>query len=750
MSQTHSLVASFNDEARYKRFKLEGYLDKQASHGVGVRWQTRYFRVVDNFLVYTDTKESSPADIHKTFDLNLMNENIVDDRDPRQFLVGFKNTEGLLHLRAATQEDCARWVKLLSDRQSFLEEETLAKLNIKQSAEEGQAGKPQSIERATIGLRFAIDNLTTRRELSTAMEIAARAGIGLKSTLYSEAETKLATLPPEDVTGNSHGAPQTQTDPDQSERRSVSSDSVPGESVEQSARDQFFNALDNAPAVETEFEVFLKEIGVGDYAEIASLLASNGFGDIQTLATLESWKLDMLGVPEEDVIAISNSELLQQYKNDAATVASSSVSATEPDSGVQAGDDTNNNIVVDDVGAENVGTNFAKDLDARTGRATVWRCLIAGAHVRDKPGGAETRRLEMGEIITQHSSKFAGDRLWIAFYDKLHGNELRWTVTTDKHVPTKLKLEPLIESKHSALVSKGANVEVKYGGGVGNWTKAIVLAVNADDTLRVRYRDGEVEKGVHQEHVRVSVASNGLDSTVTSSDAHLLRNSGLCTKPLPVKDRLVKGIDYDSKLTALLLGNSNVGKSSMMQRYVNGQFYEHQMNTIGIDHREVLVEFQGHTTKLAIWDTAGQERFAQLSRNYVRRMDCLILCFDITNKESFEGIGNWTEFLQGNTDTSEKIVFLVGTKSDLSEKRVVLRHEGESLARSLLPLLGEVPYYECSAKDGNNINTIFEALVPFWHDKFGDDGDDADAIGNTDGEVIVGSSGNAQPKKKCC
>ena len=72
------------------------------------------------------------------------------------------------------------------------------------------------------------------------------------------------------------------------------------------------------------------------------------------------------------------------------------------------------------------------------------------------------------------------------------------------------------------------------------------------------------------------------------------------------------------------------------------------------------------------------------------------------------------------------------------------------MARSLLPLLGEVPYYECSAKDGNNINTIFEALVPFWHDKFGDDGDDADAIGNTDGEVIVGSSGNAQPKKKCC
>ena len=783
---------SFENRSRYERFHQEGYLDKKASQGVGARWQTRYFRVVNHLLVYTDRKESPPEGIHKVFDLTRMNELVADPDDKTQckFLVGFKGVEGLLHLRGASPADCQKWIQQLTDRQTFLEEEALAKLNIQKSAEEGQIGKPQSLERATIGLRFAIDNLHKRNELSTAMLIAARAGIGLKSTLYTEAETKLASLPPDDgssappTSGSKATAPAPGIADDSGSSTAASSPrhdaavTVNGEvgamsspKVEQSAEDQFFNVLDNEPVQDTDFERFLKEIGVSDYVGIANLLESNNFVDPETLSVLEPWQLELLGVPVDDIQAIASSEVLKECRAQAAR----SKAPEGADGGAAA---SNDNLGEAANAKESSGENgapshadpcspsagasgFAQDLHSRTGRATVWRCLQAGAHVRDKPMGQEVRKLEMGEIITQAvAGEFADNRLWIGFYDDDRDTEcavLRWTVTTNRKDPTKLKLEPLIESKHSAIVSKGANVEVKYGAGQGNWTKATVVAINSDDTLTVRYRDGEVERAVKQANVRVSVeARNAVEASISSSDATLLRGS-CSTKPLPSKDRLVKGVDYHVKLTSLLLGNSNVGKSSMMQRYVTGEFQANQMNTIGIDHREVLVEDHSqndeNVTLLSIWDTAGQERFANLSRNYVRRMDCLLLCFDITDAKSFAGIDKWTSFLQENVDTSEKVVFLVGTKCDLEHDRVIPRNEAEALAARLEPLLGEVPYFECSAKTGHSIGMIFESLVPFWSKMHGDKRAPSERHG-TGGTANLGGrgagEGTNQRQNKCC
>ena len=817
-------LKSFEDKPRYARFHLEGYLDKRASKGVGVRWQTRYFRTVNNMLIYTDKKESPPSEVHKIFDITGMNELALAPQDPTncQLLLGFKGISGLLHLRAATAEDCNKWINGLSKRQSFLEEESQAQSDIKASAS-GPAGKPHSLELATTGLRFAIDNLTARHELATAMSIAVRAGIGLKSALYTEAEARLVQLGgvAEDVATRVASAQGNSAD-----TGSGSGSSGPAP-VEQTAEDQFFNVLDSEPIVDTDFERFLKEIGVGDYVGIASLLESNNYVDPASLSVLEDWQLELLGVPVEDIAAIVSSEALKERREeaararraaeeDAARAAGAAAAAAEYNGGFvpadaedgQAGRGAGAGAAGEATGAgaakagsedSTRGTctsGFANDLHARTGRATIWRCLQAGAHVRDKPMGKQTRNMEMGELITQAASDFADNRLWIGFYDKLDTNSsaaggeavdggggggggggapLRWTVTTDRKVQNKLKLEPLIESKHSALVSKGANVEVKYGAGQGNWTKATVLAINADDTLKVRYRDGEIEKGVKQMHVRVSVETR--HQTLHEADASLLRlspgSSSMSSRAVPDKDRLVEGVDYHQKLTVVLLGNSNVGKSSMMQRYVTREFQASQMNTIGIDHRDVLVESGGtragasgaragdkHVTLLSIWDTAGQERFANLSRNYVRRMDCIVLCFDITSSESFQGINRWTSFLQESIDTKEKAVFLVGTKMDLADDRIVTRGEAEALAAQLQPLLGDVPYFECSAKTGQSVNTIFESLVPFWKRKHEGDAGNGQAEEedhqqkqmkqSTSLASLTGYTKPGQSRKACC
>ncbi|XP_074018795.1 ras-related protein Rab-5C isoform X2 [Numenius arquata] len=141
----------------------------------------------------------------------------------------------------------------------------------------------------------------------------------------------------------------------------------------------------------------------------------------------------------------------------------------------------------------------------------------------------------------------------------------------------------------------------------------------------------------------------------------------------------------------VLLGESAVGKSSLVLRFVKGQFHEYQESTIGV--------------KFEIWDTAGQERYHSLAPMYYRGAQAAIVVYDITNTDTFVRAKNWVKELQRQASPNI-VIALAGNKADLATKRAVDFQDAQTYAddNSLL-------FMETSAKTAMNVNEIFMAIA---------------------------------------
>ena len=166
----------------------------------------------------------------------------------------------------------------------------------------------------------------------------------------------------------------------------------------------------------------------------------------------------------------------------------------------------------------------------------------------------------------------------------------------------------------------------------------------------------------------------------------------------------------------ILLGDNPVGKTSILLRYVDRIFREIYLITIGFDQRlKSIILKNGKSIKLQIWDTAGQDRFRAITKNYYKGAHGIILIYDVTYRNTFESIRNWISII--SQEASEKItIYLVANKIDLENERKVEREEGENLAKEL-----GLPFMEVSAKDGINVDEIFEDLVERIYKIYGDD-----------------------------
>jgi small GTP-binding protein len=154
------------------------------------------------------------------------------------------------------------------------------------------------------------------------------------------------------------------------------------------------------------------------------------------------------------------------------------------------------------------------------------------------------------------------------------------------------------------------------------------------------------------------------------------------------------GDTYVFKL--LLVGDSTVGKSSLMEKYMTNYFPYDPTSTIGIDYATKEIEHMGKNFKLNIWDTAGQERFKSITTSYYRDSDCVILCYDITNRCTFEKLKDWISLIKLHT-AENIVIFIVGTKLDLEKKqRMVGKDEAVTYAKKY-----GFPYCELSSKTYN-------------------------------------------------
>ena len=192
--------------------------------------------------------------------------------------------------------------------------------------------------------------------------------------------------------------------------------------------------------------------------------------------------------------------------------------------------------------------------------------------------------------------------------------------------------------------------------------------------------------------------------------------------------------DFDIKLKIMVLGESMVGKTSLITRYTNDKFGGRYLCTVGIDFQKKKIEKNGKKVLLQIWDTAGQERFRNVTKNYFHTSQGFILAYDINNKESFEKVQFWIEEIKANAEEKIKCI-LIGTKCDL-DKREVSEEEGQKLGEQY-----GYQFLETSAKENININETFETLVSEIMNNFKE---------NRRESLTLSTNKIGKKKKKCC
>ena len=166
----------------------------------------------------------------------------------------------------------------------------------------------------------------------------------------------------------------------------------------------------------------------------------------------------------------------------------------------------------------------------------------------------------------------------------------------------------------------------------------------------------------------------------------------------------------------ILLGDDFIGKTSILLRYTDRVLNGPPLITIGLDYRlKSIILKNGKSIKMQIWDTAGQDRFRAITKNYYRGLHGIILIYDVTCRRTFESIKNWVSQIREEA-TKKVTIYLVANKIDRKEDREVEREEGEKLAKEL-----GLPFIEVSAKDGINVDEIFEDLVERIYKIHGDE-----------------------------
>ncbi|CAF0806093.1 unnamed protein product [Rotaria sordida] len=157
----------------------------------------------------------------------------------------------------------------------------------------------------------------------------------------------------------------------------------------------------------------------------------------------------------------------------------------------------------------------------------------------------------------------------------------------------------------------------------------------------------------------------------------------------------------------LFIGDSAVGKTSLMFRFADNTFTETFTPTIGIDFKVKTIFLRDKSIKLQLWDTAGQEKFYNITRSYYRNADAIVLVYDRTVASSFQNISRWMKNIDENAP-DDVIRILVGNKSDLHHSIVISSQDGKKLGDRY-----NVDYFETSAKSdtNSNVSKVFYTLT---------------------------------------
>jgi len=201
--------------------------------------------------------------------------------------------------------------------------------------------------------------------------------------------------------------------------------------------------------------------------------------------------------------------------------------------------------------------------------------------------------------------------------------------------------------------------------------------------------------------------------------------------------------DYDYLFKLVLIGDSGVGKSSLLLRFADDSFTDTFISTIGVDFRFRTVRSEKKIVKLQIWDTAGQERFRTITSAYYRGADGIIMVYDVTNQESFDHVNEWLNEVNryASEDTCK---LLVGNKSDKVNEKVVDYDTAAAFASDL-----NITFLESSAKSAKNVEEAFMTMASELIRLKEEKGNDTTNTSAAATGINI-KQGNSNEKKKCC
>ena len=200
------------------------------------------------------------------------------------------------------------------------------------------------------------------------------------------------------------------------------------------------------------------------------------------------------------------------------------------------------------------------------------------------------------------------------------------------------------------------------------------------------------------------------------------------------------------KFKLIIVGDSSVGKTNLINRFAANQFNINSKSTIGVEFVYKTLKINNDIIKVEIWDTAGQERYKAITSAYYKGAKGAIIVYDITSEESFNNIEMWIQEVKAKALNNLQIM-IIGNKSDLSKYRKVSLDKGVEKAKIL-----DVHFFEASALDQTNVNEAFKCLIKemYYDSKNKSRTNNNDSDGNNICENGIELKTENEKEKKCC
>ena len=207
--------------------------------------------------------------------------------------------------------------------------------------------------------------------------------------------------------------------------------------------------------------------------------------------------------------------------------------------------------------------------------------------------------------------------------------------------------------------------------------------------------------------------------------------------------------NYNLIFKIVLIGDSNVGKTNILSKYLQNEFNPDSKATVGVEFGSKTFNINDNVIKAQIWDTAGTEKYRSITNAYYKGAKGVFVVYDISRKASFNNIDKWLFDLKNNGDENINIV-IIGNKIDLENQREVTTEEGEKKA-----IINKASFIETSAKNGDNIEKAFNLMIENVYENFKKENENKENIDseelNKEKTLNLNSNNENQiKKKKCC